>query len=70
MGHRQSGRYPCQLVVMVTLGTDETVRRLVEESGRTLSDVLREVVAEGLPVVARRDRRRRAGMAEVAEPAA
>lgn len=66
MGHRESGEFPCQLVVMVTRETDRVVRQLVDESGRSISDVLREVVAVGLPPTVRRDRRLRASLAEVA----
>lgn len=67
MAHRDSGRYPRQLVVMVTEATDEAIRLTCDATGRSLSDVLREVVDIGLPPVVRRARKLQALKAEIAE---
>lgn len=68
------GRWPKQLVVMVSLQVDETVRLAVDVSGRSMSDILREVIDEGLPPVVGRIKRSRrllaASLAEVQGPAA
>lgn len=69
MANRDSGRYPCQLVVMVTRETREAVDLIVDTSGRSISDVLRETVAAGLPIAAGRVRRARKMLAAAVEEA-
>lgn len=62
-------RYPCQLVVMVTVETDEAVRLTSDVTGRSMSDILRETIAAGLPIVAGRVKRSRGMLAAALEGA-
>lgn len=68
-GQTSGARFPHQLNVSVTTATDEAVRLTCDVTGRSMSDVLREVIEAGLPIVAGRVRRSRSLLAAALEEA-
>jgi len=62
-GQPSGARFPHQLNVTVTTATDEAVRMTCDVTGRSMADILREVIEAGLPIVVSRARRSRSMLA-------
>lgn len=63
-------RFPRQLVIMTDERQDDDVRKLADEVNRSISEIAREAIDAGMPVLRRRAKRAGALAEEVSEAVA